>query len=161
MKEVGLTTLLLDVLSDMAANMPESESQRRQAELVKRAFEDILKERDALNKVCSILLHFTLHRGHQRSPCSSQVLKKSEGNNERVQHTLKINEQKMQGLKMQVTGLQEEVRKQQQQLQRLEVEKEGYNKEAMDTKHRCIEQVGDTAHGVLCSVSCTPPSMNW
>lgn len=47
----------------------------------------------------------------------------------------------MQGLKMQVVALQEEVRKQQQQLQRLEVEKEGYNKEAMDTKHRCIEQV--------------------
>ena len=118
----------------------------------------LLKEKSicALNKVRSILLHFTLHRGHQRSPCSSQVLKKSEGNNERVQHTLKINEQKMQ-----VTGLQEEVRKQQQQLQRLEVEKEGYNKEAMDTKHRCIEQVGDTAHGVLCSVSCTPPSMYW
>ena len=76
-----------------------------------------------------------------------QVLKRSEGNNEKIQHTLKISEQKMQGLKMQVQGLQEEVRKQHQQLQRLEVEKESYNKEAMNTKHRCIEQVEN--HTVL------------
>ena len=42
---------------------PESESQRRQAELDKRAFEDILKERDALNKV-GFMLHISLHRHH-------------------------------------------------------------------------------------------------
>ena len=42
---------------------PESESQRRQAELDKRAFEDILKERDALNKV-GFILRISLHRHH-------------------------------------------------------------------------------------------------
>ena len=99
-----------------------------------------MRERDALNKVgfTSILPYPT--------PCKnslfiSQGLKKSEGNTERVQHVLKIKEQTMQRLQVQVQALQEETKKQHQQLQRLETEKEGYNKEAMDTKHRCIEQV--------------------
>lgn len=35
----------------------------------------------------------------------------------------------------------EEAKKQRQLIQKLEMEREGYSKEAMDTKHRCIEQV--------------------
>ena len=70
-----------------------------------------------------------------------QGLKKSEGSSDKMQHMLKMKEQTMQRLQMQVQALQEETKKQQQRIQRLEVEKEGYNKEAMDTKHRCIEQV--------------------
>ena len=58
-----------------------------------------------------------------------------------MQHMLKMKEQTMQRLQMQVQTFQEETKKQQQHIQRLEVEKDGYNKEAMDTKHRCIEQV--------------------
>lgn len=58
-----------------------------------------------------------------------------------MQHMVKMKEQNIQRLQLQIQALQEETKKQHQQIRRLEMEKEGYNKEAMDTKHRCIEQV--------------------
>ena len=63
-----------------------------------------------------------------------------------MQHMLKMKEQNMQRLQLQVQTLQEETKKQHQQIQRLEVEKDGYNKEVMDTKHRCIEQARITLY---------------
>lgn len=70
-----------------------------------------------------------------------QGLKKSEGSSDKMQHMLKMKEQAMQRLQLQVQNFQEEAKKQHQLIQKLEVEREGYSKEAMETKHRCIEQV--------------------
>ena len=59
---------------------------------------------------------------------------------------LKMKEQSIHRLQLQIQTLQEETKKQHHFIRRLEVEKEGYNKEAMDTKSRCIEQVRQTTH---------------
>ena len=67
-----------------------------------------------------------------------------------------MKEQEIHRQKAQVQALHEECRRQQQQLQKLEVEKENYNKDAMDTKHRCIEQVRQyiLEHSVLRQCVC-------
>lgn len=58
-----------------------------------------------------------------------------------MQHMLKIKEQTIQTLRLQLQTYQEEAKKEHQLIQKLEVEREGYSKEAMSTKQRCIEQV--------------------
>lgn len=73
-------------------------------------------------------------------------MKKSEGSSDKMQHMLKIKEQTIQTLRLQLQTYQEEAKKQHQLIQKLEVEREGYSKEAMSTKQRCIEQVSKVVH---------------
>lgn len=97
----------------------ELESQRKQAELDKKAYDDLLRERDILSK----------------------GLRKAEGSTEKVSHLMKIKEQTIQTLQQEIANYKEEAKKQRQLILALERERDRYGKDASDAQQSCISQM--------------------
>ena len=74
----------------------EIQTQRKQADLEKKSYDDLLRERDILSKVQYTHSDNCRDGGNCTSDSTLQDLKKAEGATDKLQHLMKIRDQSIQ-----------------------------------------------------------------
>ncbi|XP_064383730.1 cilia- and flagella-associated protein 58-like [Halichondria panicea] len=104
---------------EIASMEREMEAQQKKAELDKKAFDDLVRERDILTK----------------------GMRKAEGTSEKMDHLVKTRNQAIQRLQQEIANYREEAKKQRQLIQSLERERDRYGKDAADAHQGTISQM--------------------